>query len=328
LQSDQSTSTSDNETPEDWIKNRILQKNIPENGLGLRARYLSRLGIDPKSLSKEEFNKLNQLSMDAAKKIEEINEDDKLNSQLKLEKSYSTPANDFSLNFLIKTDDEVRNNFINKLFNYGILKPAPAKKHQSMIIYDWDDTLLCTTYLGSLGFVDIPADNLALLKPLDESASKLLHTSCQFGEIFIITNSAEGWVQYSSKLFLPKTHEAILAKKIKVISARSGYEDQYPGDCHKWKVEAFLDIKKDFSKNLITNLICLGDSHIEIDAAHVLAKEFNQAIIKTIKFREGPKPEELVKQQELVNEKFEQIYMSVRNLTIRLEKKNSSSQLG
>ena len=70
-----------------------------------------------------------------------------------------------------------------------------------------------------------------------------------------------------------------------------------------------------------------------MDAAHVLAKyiiiiiiilsifrEFNQAIIKTIKFREGPKPEELLKQQDLVNEKFEQIYMSVRNLTIRLEK--------
>jgi len=72
----------------------------------------------------------------------------------------------------------------------------------------------------------------------------------------------------------------------------------------------------------------LGDSHIEIDACHVLAKEFNQAIIKTIKFREGPKPEELLKQQELVNEKFEQIYMSVRNLTIRLEKKNSSNPIG
>jgi len=56
-----------------------------------------------------------------------------------------------------------------------------------------------------------------------------------------------------------------------------------------------LDIKKDFSKNLITNLICLGDSHIEMDAAHVLAKEFTSAIIKTIKFREGPKPEELIK---------------------------------
>jgi len=30
-----------------------------------------------------------------------------------------------------------------------------------------------------------------------------------------------------------------------------------------------------FLKKLITNIICLGDSHIEIDAAHVLAKYFD-----------------------------------------------------
>lgn len=39
-----------------------------------------------------------------------------------------------------------------------------------MIIYDWDDTLLCTTFLGSLGFVGIAKDILDTLKPLDESA--------------------------------------------------------------------------------------------------------------------------------------------------------------
>ena len=39
-----------------------------------------------------------------------------------------------------------------------------------VIIFDWDDTLLCTTFLGSLGFLDIPPEILATLKPLDESA--------------------------------------------------------------------------------------------------------------------------------------------------------------
>jgi len=67
-------------------------------------------------------------------------------------------------------------------------------------------------------------------------------------------------------------------------------------------------------------LIAIGDSHIEIDAAHVLAQQFSQTMLKTIKFRENPRPDELVKQQELVSEKFDQIYYSIRNLTIRLEK--------
>lgn len=71
---------------------------------------------------------------------------------------------------------------------------------------------------------------------------------------------------------------------------------------------------------LITNIICMGDSNIEIDAAHILAREFNHSLIKTIKFRENPKPDELVKQQDLVSDKFEQIYNNLKNLTIRLEK--------
>ncbi len=43
-------------------------------------------------------------------------------------------------------------------------------------------------------------------------------------------------------------------KKIEVISARSGYEDLFPGDYHRWKQEAFLGIKKHFDKN-VTNKI-------------------------------------------------------------------------
>ena len=71
---------------------------------------------------------------------------------------------------------------------------------------------------------------------------------------------------------------------------------------------------------IITNLICLGDSNIEIEAAHMLAAEFSHALIKTIKFKESPRPEELIKQHDLVFEKLEQICFSIRNLTIRLEK--------
>jgi hypothetical protein len=44
-------------------------------------------------------------------------------------------------------------------------------------------------------------------------------------------------------------------------------------------------------------------------------------VIKTIKFRENPKPDEMVKQLGLVVEKFREIFDSNKNLTIRLEKK-------
>lgn len=50
--------------------------------------------------------------------------------------------------------------------------------------------------------------------------------------------------------YMPKVHEVIFDKKIIVISARHGYEDSFPGDCSKWKVEAFKDIKKHFDNNV------------------------------------------------------------------------------
>jgi len=301
--------------PEEWIRNNIV----------LKAKFLTRMGMGTQflgSMSKEDKKMMSMIHEQERKKIdkEEIILSDE---DLEVERSYSNAEGDFSLHFFKKTDDEIRQSYINKLITMKILKLEPAKKHQSMIIYDWDDTLFCTSFLGQLGFVDIPPEILATLQPLDESASKVLNKSLEYGQLFIITNSTEGWVQYSSKLFLPKTHAVIIEKKIEVISARSGYEDLFPGDYHRWKTEAFLGIKKNFDKNIITNLICLGDSHIEIDAAHVLAQQFSQAMIKTIKFRENPRPDELVKQLELVNDKFEQIYTSIRNLTIRLEKRSA-----
>jgi len=71
----------------------------------------------------------------------------------------------------------------------------------------------------------------------------------------------------------------------------------------------------------VKNIIALGDNQLEIDAAHHLAQKFQSALIKTVKFREFPRPNELVKQLNLVISKFSDICSGVKNLTIRLEKK-------
>jgi len=312
---------SNQSNPEDWIQNNIMNKNM----LG-RAQYLSRLGMGPKlfdSMSKENRERMSRLY--AHERKQQQDEEFSLSElPVEVDRSYSNAEGDFLINFMKKTDDEIRQAYINRLINMKIMKLEPAKKHQTMIIFDWDDTLLCTNFLAKYGYVDLPDDIIQTLQPLDESASNLLSRAVQYGQTFIITNAAEGWVQCSSKLFLPKTYQVIMKNKIKVISARTGYEDQFPGDSHRWKVEAFLDIEQYFNKNLITNLLCLGDSHIEMDAAQILAERFNHSLIKTIKFKRGPKPEELVKQQNLVSERLDKIYLSYKNLTIRLEQKNKS----
>ncbi|KRW98490.1 hypothetical protein PPERSA_03321 [Pseudocohnilembus persalinus] len=236
-----------------------------------------------------------------------------------VEKSFIN--DNIQLNFINRTNDEIRQNYLNKLIKNNILKKEPSKKQQTIIIFDWDDTLLCTSYLGNLGFIDLPVEVNSQITQLDISASNILAKAVAYGDCYIVTNAALGWVEYSSKLYFPKVNDLLNQNKITVISARSGFEEIFPGDCHKWKIEAFKNIKKNYEEQILTNLVCLGDSNIEMDAAHSLAKMFNQVLVKTIKFRENPKPDELVKQQELVGDKFEQIYKNLRNLTIRLEKK-------
>ena len=76
----------------------------------------------------------------------------------------------------------------------------------------------------------------------------------------------------------------------------------------------------------VTNLIAIGDNDFEIQAAHILGKQFEKAFIKTIKFRQSPNFTELTKQLKLVNNKFEQIAYSVKNLTVRLLKTQEYKQ--
>jgi len=94
----------------------------------------------------------------------------------------------------------------------------------------------------------------------------------------------------------------------------------------KWKLYAFLETQSELNNGNIKNLVALGDSMMEMDAAHHLAMKFNKALIKTVKFREFPKPNELVKQLNLVIMKFDEIINNVRNLTIRLEKKQQNGR--
>ena len=136
--------------------------------------------------------------------------------------------------------------------------------------------------------------------------------------MFIITNAAEGWVEFSAKKFLPSVYP--LLKNITIISARTKYENHFPGEVSKWKLYAFLEIQELIDEAVITNILAMGDSMMEIDAAHHLAQKYSKALIKTVKFREYPKPQELVKQLNLVIQKFADIIISPKNLTIRLEK--------
>ena len=94
----------------------------------------------------------------------------------------------------------------------------------------------------------------------------------QYGRVYIITNAAEGWVEFSCNRFMPEVYPIL--SKIEIISARAKYESKFPGDVPKWKLYAFLETQSDLTNGNMKNVVALGDSMMEMDAAHHLAMKF------------------------------------------------------
>ena len=225
---------------------------------------------------------------------------------------------------IYRSGNAIRNSYIQKLVSKELFLPNnKPKSHNSLIIFDWDDTLLPTTFLTQGGTYN---ENIILtdsdqkeFKKIEKAALNLLSIAISKGDVYIITNAGLGWVEFSSKKYYPKIYKIL--PKIKIISARYEWEKRFPNDTKKWKIQTFLSLQKELDTKLVTNIICLGDSLYEIEAGRILANCFSEVFVKTVKFKEGPKLEELNKQLMLVNNQFSSILSAVKSLTIRVEKK-------
>ncbi len=277
------------------------------------------------STSSSSLNEVNNYTGLKSEYIERNNSDE-TSSENQSQRKHSAPTENenFFLNFE-KIGKETRSYF-NKLYSKGYLTLNREKtqyKVNKIFIFDWDDTLLCTSMISPGGYFD---DNLIILpnklekiKTLETIVKKLLTITTEKGDTFIITNSEPGWVEYSCKRFFPNILD--LLSKIKIISARGLYEKKFPNNYKTWKNMAFNDIIKNYELNLPSNIMCMGDSTYEMEAAHGLANKFPDGFIKAIKFKEFPKIEELISQLNLILDKFDFIYSACKNWTITIDKK-------
>lgn len=195
--------------------------------------------------------------------------------------------------------------------------------HQTVIIFDWDDTLLCGRFPRSRAAVDnLSPETAHLLGSIEVAARELLELALCLGHTFIITNAETGWVEDSATVWLPGLLPVL--RRIRVISARSQYEARFPGapkEVAQWKRHTFREVAQEFDSHMVTNLVAVGDADFEMDAALAMSKEFSQSVVKTVKLRENPSPLELLKQLELVSKRFVKIVESGRNLKITLTRK-------
>jgi hypothetical protein len=208
-----------------------------------------------------------------------------------------------------------------------MVEVAPiTSPEQHIIIFDWDDTLLASSFLASQGYrldVDIEKkENYEFvkneLKLLETCVSTLLDEALQRGKVHIITNAETGWVELSAQKFMPSIVPYL--SKVTLISARSTYEHLYPGAPVKWKYSAMYDsLSHLMNDECRKNVLSFGDSHVEREAVRTVTKSLTNTRTKSIKFAECPNTEQLRKQLELVANCFHYIFTHEGDLDLMLK---------
>eukprot|EP00340_Litonotus_pictus_P002492 CAMPEP_0170519300 /NCGR_PEP_ID=MMETSP0209-20121228/4773_1 /TAXON_ID=665100 ORGANISM="Litonotus pictus, Strain P1" /NCGR_SAMPLE_ID=MMETSP0209 /ASSEMBLY_ACC=CAM_ASM_000301 /LENGTH=338 /DNA_ID=CAMNT_0010805159 /DNA_START=1376 /DNA_END=2392 /DNA_ORIENTATION=+ len=224
---------------------------------------------------------------------------------------------------------ELRRNYVYKLISSKMWTSSKCSTiHNCIIVYDWDDTLFYTTFLGQNNLIidlyvnNMPESTNSIFKQIENIVYEILVKSLEKGDTYIISNSSKGWVEFSCGKYFPNI--VPLLQKINVISSRHLYETEYPKDYKRWKVEAFKDLLKKYNTYLVSNIISIGDSTYEIEAAHVLGGYFREAYVKTIKFKNSPTPKEMFKQLTMLKSRFVDVYSLIKNLNMKVEKKEKS----
>mmetsp|Transcript_15813 Transcript_15813/g.29217 ORF Transcript_15813/g.29217 Transcript_15813/m.29217 type:complete len:239 (-) Transcript_15813:302-1018(-) len=160
--------------------------------------------------------------------------------------------------------------------------------------------------LHTENFASLPFAAQQQFMVLEEAVGKCLCEAAKLGNIIIITNAETGWVEYSSRRFMPRLLP--LLEGIRVISARSSYEKFYPSAPLSWKAAAFAheanqlfnaptSDSEELSKGALREIISFGDSNEERTAVKIAAGQLG-AVSKSIKFCDLPSPEQLVRQLE------------------------------
>jgi len=211
-----------------------------------------------------------------------------------------------------------------------VIVSHPQARHDKDVfqVFDWDDSLLCSSFLASAGLKldSDPAQVQELSAPLSELATHViavLELALRYGPVTLITNAEAGWVQLSAQKFMPTVLPIL--NKVTIVSARSTYEKLFPDAPLKWKYYAFRDridaIARPPAMMTTTrtlDVFSFGDSHVEREAVRAVTRSMHMTRCKSIKFAERPTANTLTRQLQLIWNCFKYIHDTENDLDLQL----------
>ena len=199
--------------------------------------------------------------------------------------------------------------------NISPIKPQHNHKKETVFLLDWDDTLMCTTFVLN---IDRPLseEEQKIVTNLGKKVSKFLGECKKYGKIIIMTNSNEDWMKKTALDYLKLRPE--IFKDVKIISTRDKYLEKGI-EKKKWKEIALEELFMKYDEK-IENLICASDSERDIEVFKNLAKSKKGINISTIKFKRKPSPIIMIRQIKFLNKNLSGIIGSNKNYYLIKEK--------
>ena len=194
-------------------------------------------------------------------------------------------------------------------------KVSKNAKSETLFILDWDDTLMCTSFISSKN-KPLSDEEKNIILNLGKIVNKFLKECDKYGTFIIMTNSTERWMKKTAENYLKIKKEHI--ENIKIISTRDKYLKKGI-EINKWKelaLEEILFKYEDFIKNIILG----SDSENDIEVFKKVSKKYKQINVSTIKFKTKPTPIIMIKEIEYLTKKLYQIIGTSKNFYLIKEK--------
>jgi hypothetical protein len=204
---------------------------------------------------------------------------------------------------VVHDDDNNNMNFENPQLLQPLkikLQPQPQK---ICIVLDWDDTIFPSTHIIKLFptleiAVDVKFQETKVfeeLQILENIVLSKISQLCMIADVFIVTNSLQGWVELVSRKFCPRLWNYV--STIPILSARSMYEQTFPEDSYIWK---YFAIQSCINVDLHTRLVSLGDSPQDKTVSTNICIILNLDL-KFIQFERYPNIQTLIQQWEKID---------------------------
>ena len=202
----------------------------------------------------------------------------------------------------------------------GESKETLPKLKATKIVFDWDDTFMATSWLD--GIKRAPnQEELVDLEILSKLVIAIITQAKLYGDVIIVTNADQGWVQSSCSQYMPLLLPDLL--DIPIISAQERYSSMYSNPTF-WKFAAFRDeILEGVLPYSWLNVVSIGDSDAEFKAVNCLKNIVPpylniNLITKGIKLIEKPNLKLLIQELEILNKDIQSIVEYPQSINQRM----------